>query len=408
MDQTNQLIFFTGLLLCLSILGATVSRRIGTPLLLAFLLVGILFGEDGPGGIVFNDLPLSYLVCSFALAIILFDGGIHTLWLNFRQALRPAVVLSTLGVAITSGLVALGPILLLGMDPLLALLAGSIVASTDAAAVFLLLRQQGIALESKLSNVLEVESGINDPMAIFLTLTFTGLLLTGGAARDLIGVPLDFAQQFGFGLLFGLAGGRLLTAYYDHVHLDLGLYPIFALAGGLLVFGATNLAGGSGFLAVYIAGLMLGNHAFKARQIVKQFMDGIAWLAQLGMLLLLGLLVTPTRLVESVPEALIITFLLIFVARPAAVFICLAFEPFTWREKLFISWVGLRGAIPIYLAIIPVLLGVSGGFLNIAFLVVLLSLVIQGSTIGLVGRILGVSQRPVLVTDAAVTPKSSV
>lgn len=407
MDQTNQLIFFAGLLLCVSILGATVSRRIGTPLLVAFLAVGILFGEDGPGGIIFNDRPLSFLACSFALAIILFDGGVHTLWSNFRQAFRPAIILSTLGVMLTAGLVALGPIFLLGMDPLLALLIGSIVASTDAAAVFLLLRQQGIALKPSVSNVLEVESGINDPMAIFLTLTFTGLTIAGGASPDPAAIPIAFVQQFGIGLLLGLAGGRLLTTYYDRVHLDLGLYPIFALGGGLFVFGATNLIGGSGFLAVYVAGLILGNHAFKARQIVKQFMDGIAWLAQLGMLLILGLLVTPTTLVQSVPEALIVSVVLIFIARPAAVFVCLAFEPFSWREKLLISWVGLRGAIPIYLAIIPVLLGVSGEFFNIAFLVVLMSLVIQSTTIGLVSRLLGVSERPAQMTDGPTAPKSS-
>jgi len=191
--------------------------------------------------------------------------------------------------------------------------------------------------------------------------------------------------------VLGVAGGRLLTFIYDRVALELGLNPIFALASGLLIFGATNILGGSGFLAVYLAGLILGNHAYRAKQVVKQFMDGIAWLAQLAMLLILGLLVTPRELISDVPEALLISFILIFVARPAAVFISLAFEAFSWREKLFMSWVGLRGAIPIYLAIIPVLLGVPGNFFNIAFLVVLVSLVLQSTSVGLVARWLKIS-----------------
>jgi len=397
MEATNQLIFFCGLLLCAAIFASFVSRRIGAPLLVTFLVVGILFGEDGPGGIVFNDVPLSYLACSFALAIILYDGGIHTPMANFRQALRPAVILASIGVLVTTSVVALGMWAILGTDPLYALLLGSLVASTDAAAVFLLLRQQGIKLKPAVSNTLEVESGVNDPMAIFLALTFTGLILSGGTGEAIDAVwtvPAGFLQQFAIGALLGVAGGRLLTFIYDRIQLELGLNPIFALASGLLIFGAANILGGSGFLAVYLAGLILGNHAYRAKQVVKQFMDGIAWLAQLAMLLILGLLVTPSHLVADIPEALLISAILIFVARPAAVFISLAFEKFNWREKVFISWVGLRGAIPIYLAIIPVLLGVPGNFFNIAFLVVLVSLVLQSTTVGLLSRWLGIGEAP--------------
>ncbi len=395
MDSTNQLIFFCGLLLCAAIFASFLSRRIGAPLLLTFLGVGILFGEDGPGGIVFNDVPLSYLACSFALAIILYDGGIHTPMKNFRQALRPALILASVGVMVTASIVAFGMWYFLGTDPLYALLFGSLVASTDAAAVFLLLRQQGIKLKPEVANTLEVESGVNDPMAIFLALTFTAIILAGGMSGmegGFLSVPAGFIQQFGIGALLGIGGGRLLTFFYDRVSLELGLNPIFALASGLLIFGAANILGGSGFLAVYLAGLILGNHAYRAKQVVKQFMDGIAWLAQLAMLLILGLLVTPSHLVEDIPDALLISAILIFAARPAAVFISLAFEKFTWREKLFISWVGLRGAVPIYLAIIPVLLGVPGNFFNIAFLVVLVSLLLQSTTISLVGRVLKVGE----------------
>ncbi len=413
MDSTNQLIFFCGLLLCAAIFASFLSRRIGAPLLVTFLVVGILFGEDGPGGIVFNDVPLSYLACSFALAIILYDGGIHTPMKNFRQALRPAVVLASVGVLVTASIVALSMWAFLGTDPLYALLLGSLVASTDAAAVFLLLRQQGIKLKPEVANTLEVESGVNDPMAIFLALTFTGLILAGGLSalsEAPWSVPAGFIQQFGIGAVLGVAGGRLLTFIYDRVALELGLNPIFALASGLLIFGATNILGGSGFLAVYLAGLILGNHAYRAKQVVKQFMDGIAWLAQLAMLLILGLLVTPTELIADVPEALLISFILIFVARPAAVFISLAFEAFSWREKLFMSWVGLRGAIPIYLAIIPVLLGVPGNFFNIAFLVVLVSLVLQSTSVGLVASWLKISavEDPELVAEIANAPVKTV
>jgi cell volume regulation protein A len=394
MESTNQLIFFCGLLLCAAIFASFVSRRIGAPLLVTFLGVGILFGEDGPGGIVFNDANLAYVACSFALAVILYDGGIHTPMKNFRRALRPSVILATLGVLITASIVALGMWWFLGTDPLYAFLLGSLVASTDAAAVFLLLRQQGIKLKDKVSNTLEVESGINDPMAIFLALTVTGLMLAAGQPQPVWSVPAVFVQQLGIGVLFGFAGGRLLTFIYDRIELELGLNPIFALAAGLLIFGAANLLGGSGFLAVYLAGLILGNHAYRAKQIVKQFMDGMAWLAQLGMLLILGLLVTPSKLIADIPDALIISGVLIFIARPVAVFASLAFEPFSWREKCFISWVGLRGAIPIYLAIIPVMLGVPGNFFNIAFLVVLVSLLLQSTTVGLVARWLKIGEEP--------------
>ncbi len=392
MEFTDQFIFFSGLLLCLSILAGIVSNRTGAPLILAFLGVGILFGQDGPGGIIFNDMQLSYSVCSFALAIILFDGGIHTPLKHFRSAARPAFMLATLGVLLTAGITGAGMWYFLQIDWLHALLFGSIFASTDAAAVFLLLRQKGVQLEPAMSNTLEVESGINDPMAIFLTLTFVELILGQNNGNTWLHISGDFIRQMGIGAAFGFAGGKLLTWFFDRIELDSGLYPIFALAGGLLVFGATNLLGGSGFLAAYVAGLILGNHDYQAKQLVQQFMDGIAWLSQLGMLLLLGLLVTPTELIGDIPTAMIIAGILIFIARPVAVFISLIFERFSSKEKLFIAWVGLRGAIPIYLAIIPVMLGLEGQYFNIAFIVVLCSLFLQGWTIRPIGKMLGVKK----------------
>lgn len=393
MDFTNQLIFFSGLLLCLSILAGLVSKRTGAPLILAFLGVGILFGQDGPGGIAFNDMELGYSICSFALAIILFDGGIHTPLRHFRVAARPAFLLATLGVLLTAAVTGVGMWYFLNVDILQALLFGSIVASTDAAAVFLLLRQRGVQLEPTMSSTLEVESGINDPMAIFLTLTFVELILGQNSGNTWLHISGEFIRQMGIGAAFGFAGGKLIAWFFDRADLDSGLYPIFALAGGLLIFGATNMLGGSGFLAAYVAGLILGNHEYKTKKLVQQFMDGMAWLSQLGMLLVLGLLVTPSELINDIPIAIVIAGILIFVARPIAVFICLAFERFTGKEKLFISWVGLRGAIPIYLAIIPVMMGLEGHYFNIAFIVVLCSLFLQGWTIRSVGRMLGVKRK---------------
>lgn len=390
MELTNQFIFFSGLLLSLSILAGVFSHRIGAPLLLVFLGVGVLFGEDGPGGIVFNDMPLSYTVCSLALAIILLDGGLHTPFRNFRVALRPSFLLSTVGVLLTTGVTAAGAHLILGIDLLQSLLFGSIVASTDAAAVFLLLRQRGVKIRPLMSNTLEVESGINDPMAIFLTLTFVTMLsnpVAGNLAADAV---IGFVQQMGIGAFMAYLGGKVLIWLLDRIEMDSGLYPIIALSGGLLVFGATNMMGGSGFLAIYGTGLILGNHEFKAKKVVQQFLDGLAWLSQLAMLLVLGLLVTPTKLVDDIPTALVIAGMLLFVSRPLAVFACLLFEPFNWREKLFMSWVGLRGAIPIYLAIIPVMMGVEGQYFNIAFIVVLCSLFLQGWSIQKAAKLLKV------------------
>jgi cell volume regulation protein A len=392
MEFTNQFIFLCGLLLCFGILAGIVSNRTGAPLILAFLGVGILFGQDGPGGVAFNNMQLSYSVCSFALAIILFDGGINTQIRHFRLVARPAFSLATLGVLLTAGITGFGMRCLLDVDWLHALLLGSIVASTDAAAVFLLLRQRGMKLKPSLSNTLEVESGVNDPMAIFLTLIFVELLLAGGEGNPWLGIVGEFTRQMGIGAAFGYTGGKILMWLFDRIELDSGLYPIFALAGGLLVFGAANLLGGSGFLAAYIAGLLLGNHEYKTKDSVQQFMDGVAWLSQLGMLLLLGLLVTPSALIQDIPKAVVMAGILIFVARPLAVFASLAFERFNWKEKMFISWVGLRGAIPIYLAIIPVMLGLEESYFNTAFIVVLCSLLLQGWTIHPAARMLGVAR----------------
>ncbi len=394
MDFTNQFILLSGLLLALSVLAGLLSRRTGAPLILSFLAVGVLFGQDGPGGIVFNDMELSFFACSVALAIILFDGGIQTPIASFKRAARPAGLLATAGVIITAGLVALCIHFGLDLPFLNALLIGSVVASTDAAAVFLLLRQHGLRLKPHLASVLEVESGINDPMAVLLTLTLVELIIHGFSEQSGWLIAVEFTLQLGLGIGLGMIGGKLLTYFFSWVETDSGLYPIFALASGMLIFGASNVLGGSGFLAAYIAGLMLGNHEYKAKRVVQQFMDGMAWLSQLAMLLILGLLVTPSELIHDVPRGLVIALALIFIGRPVAVFCCLLFEKMRLREKLFISWVGLRGGIPIYLAIIPVLAGMDVSYFNLAFIVVVCSLLLQGWTIRFMARRLGVMEPP--------------
>jgi cell volume regulation protein A len=273
------------------------------------------------------------------------------------------------------------------------MLLGAIFASTDAAAVFLLLRQRGVRLSPSMSGTLEVESGMNDPMAIFLTLTCVQLII-GYEEADGVLIVGDFLWQMGSGIVAGLVGGKLMRWFFRYAEEASGLNSIFVLSGALMIFGATNMAGGSGFLAVYLAGLMLGNADALPLKPVRQFMDGMGWLSQLVMLLVLGLLATPTELIGDIPAALVIAGLLIFVARPVAVFLSLAFERFNWREKLFISWVGLRGAIPIYLATIPVMMGLEGRYFNLAFIVVICSLFLQGWTIRPVAGLLGVARQP--------------
>ncbi len=375
----------------LSVLAGQISTRLGAPLLLTFLGVGIFFGEDGPGGIVFNDNHSAFFVCSIALAIILFDGGLRMQSTIFKKAFKPALALSTVGVLITAVITGGFATWLMGVNPLHGMLIGSIVASTDAAAVFLLLHQRGIRLREQVSATLEVESGLNDPMAVFLTISCVSLMGVGAQAHwiDILGL---FVKQMGLGLVIGYAGGLGLAHLLRFIRLDVGVYPVVVLAGGLLVFGGTNTVDGSGFLAVYIAGVTFANSGYQKLMLIKQFNDGMAWIAQLVMMLTLGLLVTPTRLVEYIMPAILIALMLIVVARPVAVWFCLQGSSFNGREKIFISWVGLRGAIPIYLALIPALSGIENGqyYFNVAFIIVLASLVLQGWTINPLARRLGI------------------
>ncbi|SEQ14436.1 cell volume regulation protein A [Ectothiorhodospira magna] len=387
MDLTNQIIFFGSLILLGSVLSSVITRRLGVPLLLVFLFIGMLLGEQGPGGIEFEDIQMAHLFGSLALAIILFDGGMRTPIDSFRVGLRPALGLATIGVIITAGITGAFAAWWLGINWMLGFLLGAIVGSTDAAAVFSLLHSQGLELKQRVGSTLEIESGSNDPMAIFLTIVLIELLV-GGHGNMGLTVLWEFIRQMGLGALVGIVGGLGLVWLINRLEISQGLYPLVALAGGLSIFGLASVMQGSGFLAIYLAGLVVGNRPMQASQYVNRFHDGIASLAQIGMFLMLGLLVTPSELMPVAVDALLIAAVLILVARPLAVWLCLLPFNFPWREQVFVGWVGLRGAVPIILALFPMLAGIeaAGMLFNIVFFVVIISLLVQGWTITPVAR----------------------
>ena len=387
MEYWNLAILIGALLLLVSIVASDISSRMGAPLLLVFLALGMLAGEDGPGGIRFDSFDTAYLVGTLALAVIIFDGGMRTRREMFRVALWPAASLATLGVVVTAGLVGTFAAWMLGLHWMQGLLLGAIVGSTDAAAVFSLLRHAGTGLKERVEATLEMESASNDPMAIFLTVALLELLATGRGEINAT-VLVSFAQQFGLGALLGVAGGALLVWLINRLTLATGLYPLLAMSGGLFVFAVTAQLGGSGFLAVFLAGLMLGNSRMQAAQNILRVHDGLAWLSQIVLFLILGLLLNPSELLDVATPAIAIAAFLMLVARPAAVALSLLPFRFPWREQLFISWVGLRGAVPVVLALFPLLYGADHArlYFNVAFFIVLISLLLQGWTIAPAAR----------------------
>ncbi len=391
MDQVNTLLLLSGVLLFLGVLASTLSARLGLPFLLIFLVVGMLAGEDGVGGIRFDDFGAAFFVGNLALAIILLDGGLRTRIATFRVALWPATALATWGVIGTAGLLGAFCTWLFDVDWRYGLLMGSIVGSTDAAAVFNLLRHSGVRLNERVGSTLEIESGANDPMAILLVTVLVGIIAGSGATSP-EGIVGQLAMQFGIGTVSGLLAGRLLAELLRRVRLAEGLYALLIASGGLAVFAATNQIGGSGFLAIYLAGIMVGNRQSRATSHVLRVMDGIAWLAQAGMFLLLGLLVTPSHLVEHFWSALAVALFLTFVARPAIVAVTLKPFRFANREIAYVSWVGLRGAVPVVLAVFPVMAGIPDSRLlfDVTFAVVIFSLLVQGATVPWAARRLNV------------------
>lgn len=395
MEYANNLILIGAALVAASVIVSAFATRAGTPLLLVFLVLGMLAGEDGPGGIQFHDVQLTYLFGTIALGIILFDGGMRTHARTVRVGIAPGVALATIGVVATVAIVAAFAVALFGFSWLQGLLLGAIVGSTDAAAVFSVLTARGLALKRRVTATLEIESGCNDPMAVFLTIVLVQTVAAGQTSLDWsIGARL-FAE-FAIGAATGIAGGHAMVWVINRLDLAQALYPLLASSLALLVYATTVAFGGSGFLAIYVAGLVMGNRQVHSAQNILRVHDGLAWLAQIGMFLMLGLLATPKDLVNVAHTALLVAVILMFIARPAAVLMCLAPFALPWREQAFIAWMGLRGAVPIILGVFPLVAGIENAwlFFNVAFFVVLVSLFVQGWTVAPAARLLQLEVPP--------------
>ena len=403
MEFGNHLILLGAFLLLLSIFVGLVSSRVGAPLLLVFLGLGMFFGEDGPGGIFFDNYFAAYVIGSIALAIILFDGGLRTDLGNFRLAAWPALLLASVGVLVTAALTGVAAYWLLPLGWIESFLIGAVVGSTDAAAVFFLLHLHGLDIKPRVRSVLEVESGLNDPMAIFLTIGCVELLVADGGELSW-GLVVDFANQIAGGAAIGLAAGFALVWLINRLELAAGLYPVLAMAFALFTFGGAQSLGASGFLAVYLAGLVVGNRRHRAAQLIDRFHDGLAWLAQMVMFVMLGLLVTPSELLPTLLPSVLIAAFLVVVARPVAVTLCLLPFRFAWNEHAFVAWVGLRGAVAIFLGTIPVLAGIDNAsiYFEVAFAVVLVSLIVQGWTLARGARLLDVELPPLPKTPVRI------
>jgi cell volume regulation protein A len=373
--------------------SSLIAFRFGAPLLLLFLGIGLIAGTDGLG-LDFDNAPLAYVVGVLALAVILFDSGFGTPVAVLRQAGPPALMLATVGVIITTAVFGAATYYITDLTWLESLLLGAAVASTDAAAVFFLIRAGNLHLRERVRATLEIESGANDPIAIFLTITLVEVIAAGQnpeAEMLVVDFIIGFVEHMAIGGVVGWLGGVMISRLVERLHLDGGLVPIFVLALSLLVFALAGAIGGSGFLAVYLAGLVAGNSNLRSTALLKRFQDGVSWLAQIIMFLVLGLYATPSQFGDIALVAVALGLFLIFAARPVAVWLCLLPFGFPRTETAFISWVGLRGAVSILLALTPLIGGLENGrvIFNMAFIIVLVSLVVQGWTVGPLARRLG-------------------
>jgi potassium/hydrogen antiporter len=394
LGSLEQSLVALSVLLLVSVLVSKITDRFGIPSLLLFLGIGMLAGSEGIGGIYFDDPALAQVVGIISLALLLFAGGSSTSWRAVRPVLPHGLAMATIGVAITALMVGLFASLVFGLPPLMGLLVGSIVSSTDAAAVFTILRAKSISLKAPLRPLLELESGSNDPMAVFLTVAMLGLL--GGTMGSWTGVAVMLLRQMAIGAAVGIVAGELLPRGINRLRLGYdGLYSVFTLACALLVYGLTAWLGGNGFLATYLTGLIMARHDFVHKRSLIRFHDGLGWLMQIALFLVLGLLVFPSRLVPEAGHAALVALWLMFVARPVAVFVTLLpTRSLDWRQKVFASWVGLRGAAPILLATFPYLAGTPQADLifNVVFFVVLASVLLQGTLIPAVAKLLRVDE----------------
>lgn len=401
MDGINLAILVGGFLFVISIIATLISARLGAPMLLVFLIIGMLAGEEGLVGIQFDNPQVAFLIGSIALVIILFDGGMRTHPERFRVALAPASMLATVGVVLTCGIVGVAAAYLLDLTLLQGLLLGAILSSTDAAAVFSIFQSQRLRIKERVASTLEIESGSNDPMAVMLTLTLVGVLAEGKTLNwEVAG---SFLQQALVGAVMGYAAGRVFVFLCRKLPLSFAFFPLLAVASCIFTYATTNILGGSGFLAVYLMGYLVGNARLPQIIHILRMHDGLAWISQIGMFLMLGLLVVPTNLLNHLIPALLLAAILIFVARPIAVIVSLVPFRFPARDQLFISWVGLRGAVPIILALFPWLAGMPDEHLyfDVAFVVVIVSLVLQGWSIVPVARWLKLEVPKELAPDQA-------
>lgn len=372
-------------------IATKIATRIGVPALVLFIVAGMVLGSDISGVIYFDNAWLAQFVGTAALVIILFEGGMQVQWQRLRPVTLPAISLATVGVLGTSVLTALVVRLVLGVEWPLALLIGAIVGSTDAAAVFAVVGTQNI--KRRMAATLEAESGTNDPMAIFLTILTLNWIIEGQPV--VAQAVLLFLWQIGLGLLAGLASGWASIRILSRIRLAAsGLYPILLFAIAFFSFASTAYLGGSGFVAVYVLGVYMGSVELPYHQSILRFHEGLAWMAQIVMFIILGLLVFPLQLVPIIPVALVVTAALMLVARPISVLVSTVFMGFSWREKVFLSWAGLRGAVPIVLATFPMVAEIpeSGLIFNLVFFVVLTSALVQGSTIAPLASRLGLTE----------------
>ena len=389
----ENILLIGSVLLFLSIIASKTSYKIGVPTLILFLIIGMLAGSDGPGGIYFNDPEVARLLGVVALTFILFSGGLDTKWESIRPVIRNGISLATFGVLITAVSVGLFSTFIFGFSLREGMLLGAIVSSTDAAAVFSILRSRNVGLKGYTRPLLELESGSNDPMAYFLTISFIDLVKDPDATLMSL-VPRFFISML-LGVVCGYLSGKLANRVLNKIKLDIeGLYPVLVLSIIFFTFSFTEWIHGNGFLAVYISGTILGNSKFIHKKSLMKFYDGQAWLMQIVMFLTLGLLVFPKQILPIMDEGILIAGFLIVVARPLAVFISLAFaKDLNVRKKLFISWVGLRGAVPIVFATYPLLAGIDEDhtLFSLVFFISASSVLIQGTTLPHMARWLRVS-----------------
>ncbi len=399
MLSIEQILIIVAILLAMGVVASKASSKLGVPALLLFLLIGILAGSEGPGRIPFDNVLIAQSVGVIALAFILFAGGLDTNWRLVSPVLWQGMSLASIGVFVTALLVGWFATVLLRVDWLHGLLVGAIVSSTDAAAVFSVLGSQGISLKGRIQPLLELESGTNDPMAVFLTIGIIQLIVSPAQNPWLLGTL--FLKQMLVGGAVGWGTGRLAVPIINRLNLEAeGLYSAFTVAIVLFAYGITTALEGSGFLAVYLAGVVMGNRDFVHRRSLTTFHNGLAWLMQIILFLVLGLLVYPSRLRPVIGVSVLLALFLVVVARPVGVFISLAFAKVGLRPKILISWIGLRGAVPIVLATFPLLAGVRGAeiYFNIVFFTVSVSVLLQGTTIGWLARKLRL-QKPSPATD---------